>query len=372
MRKKTAKKEVSGPGAARWVRELLAWFEANQRSMPWRARRVPYAIWISEIMLQQTQVDTATPYYRAFMRRFPNVKTLAAADQQDVLKAWEGLGYYSRARNLHKAAQHIVHEEGGRLPRSAGELVKLPGIGEYTAAAIASIAHGEPVPAIDGNVLRVMSRFRGNPGDIGKPETRTHIREYLARHIRRAPAGDFNQSLMELGALVCHPRHPLCNACPLRSHCVARREGAPERYPVKAASRPSPKRDAAAGILIRRGKVLMSQRPEELLLGGLWEFPGGWRDGREGLRDGAIRAIGDATGLRFEIGPCLCVVQHAFTHFRLTLRVYACRHVAGRLHPGPESQCLRWVAPGDIRKLPLTKATHKVLDAIGGLRGLDE
>jgi A/G-specific adenine glycosylase len=333
--------------------------------MPWRNQPEPYAIWISEIMLQQTQVDTATPYYKAFMRQFPNVKALAAAEPQDVLKAWEGLGYYSRARNLQSAARMLVAESGGQLPRGSAELRKLPGIGEYTAAAIASIAHGEPVPSVDGNVLRVVSRFRGSVEDVSKSETRAHIREYLARHIRRTRPGDFNQALMELGALVCRPRNPDCGACPLNRNCVARRERAPERYPVKTALRPPKKRDAVAGLLCRKGRLLMSQRPEGQLLGGLWEFPGGWRVGREGVASAAKRAIGETTGLRVELERRLCVVSHAFTHIQMKLHVYACRRVVGRTRMGPESQGLRWVAPREIRDLPLTKATHKVLAALG-------
>ncbi len=306
------------------------------------------------------------------MKRFPSVKALAGADLQDVLKAWEGLGYYTRARNLHAAAKQIVQEHHGRMPGNSEALRRLPGIGDYTAAAIASIVHGEPVPTVDGNVLRVMSRFLADSGDISKPAMRSRVAEYLREHIVQAPAGDFNQAMMELGALVCRPRNPRCEACPLRTDCKARKAGKTEKYPVKAASPKSPERVSFAGILYRRGNILLAQRREDQLLGGLWEFPGGWREGREKLSSGANRAIAESTGLGFTVGRRLAVVQHVFSHFRLTLHVFACQEAVGRTRAGAEAQRLRWISPGDIHDFPLTKTSHKVIAALGGLEMLDE
>jgi len=333
--------------------------------MPWRDRPTPYAVWISEIMLQQTQVDTVMPYFRRFMKRFPSLKRLATAREQDVLKAWEGLGYYTRARNLHRAAREVVAGRGGRLPRTAEVLRELPGIGEYTAAAIASIAYGEAVPTVDGNVLRVMARFRGLPGDITRPDVRREIRDVLAPYVPHDRPGDFNQAVMELGALVCRPRNPDCGNCPLRRNCVARRTGTTDRLPVKRASRSLPRREAVAGLIMRRGRLLLSQRTGDRLLGGLWEFPGGWREGRERLVDAARRALVDTTGLCCTPGQRLCAVQHAFSHFRLTLHVFECLHVTGRIRTRANS--LRWVHPDDIRNLPLTRTTLKVLEALHDL-----
>jgi len=350
--------------SAVWVRALLDWYRENQRSMPWRNRPTPYAVWISEVMLQQTRVDTVTPYYKKFLKRFPNVRRLAEASEQDVLKCWEGLGYYSRARNLHKSAKNVLRVHRGKLPSTASELRSLPGIGDYTAAAIASIAFGEATPCVDGNVLRVMTRFRGIEDDISKPDVRIAVRENLKRHICIDLPGDFNQALMELGALVCRPRNPSCEICPLKRNCIARREGSTEHIPAKSRKGPIPLRKAVAGVMRRNGKMLVSRRPTNQLLGGLWEFPGGQCGPRESLRSALLRSASETSGLSVQVGRQLCRVEHVFSHFRLQLHVFECGKCTGRVRRGNGSDALRWMTPPEIRRVPLSKVTLKVLEAI--------
>jgi A/G-specific adenine glycosylase len=350
-----------------WVKALLEWYHENRRSMPWRDRPTPYAVWISEIMLQQTQVGTVTPYYEKFLKCFPNVKRLADANEQEVLKSWEGLGYYSRARNLHKAARCVSRLHRGKLPSTALELQALPGIGEYTAAAIASIAFGQAAPSLDGNVLRVMARFRGIEDEIIKPAVRKAIKGDLERHIPTDKPGDFNQALMELGALVCRPRHPSCGTCPLKRNCVARRFGTTEQIPVKTRKGPIPRRKAVAGLILRNNKMLVSKRPVDQLLGGLWEFPGGQCQPRESLKTALSRTVAERSGLAIETARRLCTVEHTFSHFRLQLYVFECAKLPGRLKRGAGSDALRWMTPLDFRRLPLSKVTLKVMDAIESL-----
>ena len=228
-----------GPPPADWPVALAAWYRSHRRVLPWRQGPAPYRVWVSEIMLQQTQVATVVPYYRRFLRAFPSPRALARADLAKVLKLWEGLGYYSRARHLHRAAQVLVRERGGRFPRTAAALAELPGIGAYTAAAIASIAFGERVPVVDGNVLRVFSRYWGIADDVRSARTTERIRAQLQAAIRRTDsAADFNQGAMELGALVCRPRQPDCPHCPLAAGCVARRDGLTAVLPRRRPRRP--------------------------------------------------------------------------------------------------------------------------------------
>lgn len=345
-----------------WVRPLLRWFERHRRPMPWRDAPTPYAVWISEMMLQQTQVATATARFAPFVHRFPDVRTLAAASEQDVLKAWEGLGYYSRARNLHRAARHVVAHLGGELPNTAAALRELPGIGDYASAAIASIAHGEPVPAVDGNVLRVMARFRGSRSDIARPATRKALYAFLLPAIRRVDPNAFNQSLMELGALVCRPRAPRCDACPLATGCAARRAGLVQVLPVKSRPKPGPHHLMVIGVVRDdTGRLLLSRRPARGLLASLWEFPGGRPSAGETPARALGRVLRECTGLRVRAGKRLGEVKHAFSHFRITAPVYACRVSGGHLAPAGESVDLVWVTRAAIDAYPLTKVARDIL-----------
>ncbi len=350
---------------------MLAWYRRAKRDLPWRRTRDPYAIWISEAMLQQTRVETVIPYYERFLARFPSVQSLADAPVDGVLGEWSGLGYYSRARNLHRAAQDIVERFGGRLPDALDSLQSLPGIGRYTAGAIASIAFDRPAPIVDGNVARVLARLWALPGGVADPETRDALWTEAERLVRGAHPGDFNQALMELGAQVCTPRAPRCSACPVASDCRGHATGAPTRYPQRAA-RSAPRRlRAFAALITRRDRALAVRRPDEGLLGGLWELPG---EEFQAARQRAAARLAHArleerTGLRLEPLQRGGTVEVVFTHRHFALTVYLTRVVGGRLRPGafPEH---RWVAPWRLSSLPMATATRRALDvALENWRG---
>ncbi len=253
---------------------LLQWYQENQRTLPWRSDPTPYHVWVSEIMLQQTRVAAVLDYYRRFMDALPTVEALAAAEEDVLLKLWQGLGYYNRARNLQRAAKCIVEEHGGNFPKTYEELLRLPGVGEYTAGAIASIAFGQCVPAVDGNVLRVIARITADEGDITRPETKKRIRALIQDTMPRKLPGAYNQALMELGALVCLPNGaPNCEGCPVRELCAAREQGTTDRIPVKAPKAPRKAESRRVYLIFFGEKVALRRRPERGLLSRLWEFP---------------------------------------------------------------------------------------------------
>ena len=338
-------------------RRLLDWYDANRREMPWRDHPDPYAVWVSEIMLQQTRVDTVRGYFVRFLEAFPTVRTLAEAPEQAVLKKWEGLGYYSRARNLRRAAQ-ILMEQGGAWPRSAEAWATLPGVGPYTAAAIASICFGACEPVVDGNVIRVFARYLGWEDDFRTRLSREKLAAWLRPHVMRSPApGDFNQAMMDLGATVCTPRIPTCAVCPLRRSCQARREGRQTAYPVKPKSQAIPVRHSiAARVRDARGRVLFTQRVDEGLLKGLWELPSVEVTNSATGRD-AQRALRRLTGLRAARVRCVGTIRHAFSHFRLVMRVYELTEISGLLDTGRQPPA-RFAQPA---RLPLTTATRRAL-----------
>jgi len=302
---------------------LVTWFRANQRDLPWRRTKDPYHIWVSEIMLQQTRVDTVIPYFQRFISLFPTIGALAEADEADLLKAWEGLGYYSRVRNMQIAARTINEEYGGRMPDSREEIAKLRGIGPYTAGAVLSIAYGKPVPAVDGNVLRVMSRICLLYEDIAKPAARVQVEQLIEGIIPEDAAGDFNQSLMELGALICTPRSPKCGNCPVQSLCSAYAAGAVDELPVKSKAK-KPRCEELAAYIIEgtgehEGEVLLRRRPKDGLLARMWELP------NERLAFDAQRQFG--LDERFFMDA-----EHVFSHIRWQLKVYVCKdHEAGQV-----------------------------------------
>ena len=327
--------------------------------MPWRDHPDPYAVWVSEIMLQQTQVETVRGYFARFLEAFPTVAALAAAPLQQVLKAWEGLGYYSRARNLQKAAQTVV-ARGGALPRDAAGWSELPGVGPYTAAAISSICFGEGVPVVDGNVVRVFARYLGWDDDFGKPAARAKLAAWLLPNIAssRRP-GDFNQAMMDLGATVCVPRSPACEACPLSASCVARSTGRQADWPRKQTKKATPVRQAVA-VLVRdpSGRVLFVQRQEAGLLGGLWELPNTAVTRKPTVRS-ARAVLGELTGLSPRRVLRRGTVTHVFTHFKQLLHVFeACGCDGSPVSAGQRPR--RFAEPAD---LPLTTATRRVLAA---------
>ena len=334
---------------------LLRWYDQHKRDLPWRQTRDPYAIWVSEIMLQQTRVETVLPYYGKFLNRFPTVEALARAEVEEVLGAWSGLGYYRRARLLHQAARLIVKDEG-RVPEDAQQLRELPGIGAYTAAAIGSIAFGFVEPAIDGNVERVISRYLGIEADPKRGEARKQVKAGAGSLVYDRRPGDSNQALMELGATLCRPRGPLCSRCPLRSSCQARNAGNPEAFPV-ARSKPAPIRvRRQVAVVQNRGGVLLFRRPEASeILAGMWELPWVERD------DGVEREVrfADRYGGHWHIGESLGNVKHSITHRAFEIEVLSARLVGtGVVAAGEEAG---WFAPQDLENLPVSSLVRKVL-----------
>lgn len=346
------------------TRRVLRWYARHGRALPWRETRDPYAIWISEVMLQQTRVDTVIPYYRRFLFRFPTVQALAVAPLQEVLKAWENMGYYGRARNLYRAARIIAGEMGGTLPETVEELLRLPGIGRYTASAIGSIAFGKRVPALDGNVRRVVCRLFSIRTILSNPVTLKRIDEIARRLVPAKDPGAFNQGLMDVGATLCTPRSPNCGACPLTDLCLANRRGLQEALPVTARRAPPPHRDGLAALILdRQGRVLVVQRPPRGLLGGLWKLPGGDRRPDETFEEALKRTVREELGIRIEAGEELTSLHHTYTHFRMTLHAFSCRRRRGEPRAlGCES--FRWATPRVLQRLPLSRAYRKMLESL--------
>ena len=342
---------------------LLRWYRRERRDLPWRRTRDPYRVWISEAMLQQTRVETVIPYYERFLARFPDVGALAEAPLDDVLGAWQGLGYYSRARNLKRAAEQVMDRFDGALPDSAEALRELPGVGRYTAGAVASIAFDRAEPVVDGNVARVLARIHGLREDVKGPAGQTRLWEEAARLVRGRSPGDLNQSLMELGATLCTPRKPACPRCPARGVCAARASGDPESLPVNG-SRPRVRgMEAVAAWIERRGRALLVRRPEGGLLGGLWDLPGAELTPAERPAAGLRRALRELVGLEVGRPRRLGVVEHVFTHRRLRLHVYRCDDAAGRVRlAGFDAH--RWVS--SPTSLPSGNVTRKAIELVRG------
>jgi A/G-specific adenine glycosylase len=350
------------PGTVATV--LLNWMEASRRALPWRERRDPYSVWVSEIMLQQTRVETAAPYFERWMLRFPDIRSLAASTQEEVLKAWEGLGYYSRARNLHSAAQQVVAQFEGRLPRDRRLLMALPGIGPYTAGAILSLAFGLPQPALDGNTRRVLCRLYNVEEEASKASTQGLLWRLATQLVTQAPAGragDLNESLIELGALVCRPGRPECGICPLVRMCVAYSLGVQSERPVVAKRRAPPHFPAVAGVIWDAdGRLLLSQRHPTGLLGGMWGFPGSTVTELDALADSLKYALMEMVGIDVAVREVLLSFRHAYTHFSITLHAFRCELLAGIPRPIKCAQVV-WAAPGELERYPFPVTDRKVL-----------
>ncbi|TAK11224.1 MAG: A/G-specific adenine glycosylase [Anaerolineae bacterium] len=346
--------------ASPFSRKLTHWYKKHQRPLPWRGDPDPYAVWVSEIMAQQTRIDTVLPYFERWMKRFPSIAKLAAAPQRDVLAVWEGLGYYSRARNLHAAAQVVMAEHGGHLPADAAALRRLPGIGRYTAGAIASLAFGQDEPVVDGNVKRVLSRVFDVTEPVDAPAGERRIWALAAEHLPPGHAADYNQGLMELGALVCLPRAPRCGDCPLQSECRAFALGNQQERPLTKPKAAIPHWTVAAAVIqLRGGKVLLAQRPAGGLLGGLWEFPGGKQEDGETLPRALRREIKEELGVTVKIGAELGVFKHAYSHFRVTLHAFACTLEKGTPR-AIQAQKLVWAAPAELPEYPMGKLDRQI------------
>jgi A/G-specific adenine glycosylase len=344
---------------------LLEWYARHARRLPWREHPDPYRVWISEIMLQQTRVETVIPYFERWMVRFPDLASLAAASQQQVLAAWEGLGYYSRARNLQRAAQLVQADYAGSLPSDPAALRRLPGIGRYTAAAIASIAYGLDEPALDGNIRRVLSRVFNVDQPARSPLAERRLWDLAAANLPPGQAGAYNQALMDLGSLVCTPRDPACKDCPLASLCQAYALGLQAERPV-ATSRPAiPHYTVAAAVIQRDGHVLIARRPPDGLLGGLWEFPGGKLQPGETLASALQREIREELGVAIRVGEPLGVYRHAFTHFRVTLHAFRCALLDGEPR-NLEHTGLQWAAPAELSAFPMGKIDRQISNRLSG------
>lgn len=350
-------------------RALLSWYEGHRRDLPWRRTEDPYAIWICEVMLQQTQVATAVPFYERFLARFPDVETLAAASLDEVLKAWEGLGYYGRARNLHRAAQEVVTEHGGRLPDSYEGLLALPGIGRYTAGAIASIAFGRDEPVLDGNVVRVLSRLFAVEEDPQRTKVRSMLWDLATTLLPAGKASRFNQALMDLGATLCTPRALRCPSCPLARLCEAKRLSRQDEFPRPRKKKTIPHIEVAAGLVwdrprsSRGARLLITKRREDDMLGGLWEFPGGRREDGETLEECLARELAEELGIEVEIEAPFLTVKHAYSHFRITLTTFHCLHTAGEPRAIGCAEW-RWAAPRDLDRYAFARADRRIIAAL--------
>lgn len=337
---------------------LLHWYDEHRRDLPWRsapgAGADPYRVWLSEVMLQQTRVETVRPYFARWLERFPTLEALAAAPLDDVLKQWEGLGYYSRARNFHRAVREVAERYGGEVPGDPEAFRGLPGVGRYTAGAVMSIAFGREEPLVDGNVRRVFARWT----DAAEPAD-AELWSLAAALVRGGRPGDLNQALMELGATVCVPRAPRCGACPVRGWCGAYARGTQEERPAPRRAKPTPHEDTASAVVEHEGRLLLVRRPVDARLGGMWAFPAAVRRPGEAVAAAAERAVREGLGTEVRAGGELGRVAHAFTHVRVTYHAVRCEWVGGE----PRAlgcDAWAWAGAGELEAYALPVAQRKI------------
>ncbi len=339
---------------------LIQWYSRHHRQLPWRETDDPYRIWVSEVMLQQTQIKTVLPYYQNFLRDFPDVKALANRNLQKVLKAWEGLGYYARARNMHRAAKVILEQHAGKFPDSWETLRELPGVGDYIAAAVLSIAFNQPYAVVDGNVKRVLSRFYEISEPVNKSSSYKTFKKAADGLLDHRFPGIFNQALMELGATVCKPKNPDCNHCPVRSRCRANQTDRVGQFPKRIKTPKTPLYNIAVGVVYKNNHMLITRRKPEGLLGGLWEFPGGKVGKHESPEQACAREIKEEVNLSVAVTGHIAQVKHAYTHFKILMEVFSCRYVSGEVKlKGPVD--FRWITLREIDQYPFPKANHKFI-----------
>lgn len=355
-----------------FVPALLEWYQINARDLPWRSCHSPYCIWVSEIMLQQTQVDTVIPYFNRWMDVFPDIKSLSEADEHLVLSLWEGLGYYSRGRNLLKAARIITEKLDGQLPMTMKALQKLPGIGRYTAAAIASIAFNLDVAAVDGNIRRVISRLF----DITEPARSTlgerKIWSLAQANLPSGQASEYNQAMMDLGASICLSKNPKCADCPISASCLAFQRGVQENRPIQKPRKAIPHLTVTAGIIRQDSRVLLAKRPSGGLLGGLWEFPGGTLEESDLNLEACLkREIMEELGIQIYVGSAFGTFKHAYTHFKITLHAFLCFPATGEVPQPLEADGLAWVTLKELEDYPMGKVDRLIARKIMK-DGLDE
>ncbi len=338
--------------------KLIDWFRAEQRDLPWRKAYDPYAVWVSEIMLQQTQVKTVLPYFDRWMARFPNLQTLAEADEDSVLKHWEGLGYYSRARNLWKAAKQVAD---GPIPDSVEELKKLPGIGDYTAGAIASIAFQKDDPLVDGNVIRVLSRLNDFHGNVS--ENRDYFWKTAKESLPAGQARDFNQGLMELGALICTPKNPKCEVCPIKEDCLAYQRGTVNEVPNLGKRAAKERITVAIAVIKKDGKIYIQKRPDGGLMAGLWEFPGGKVEEGEAIEAALEREIQEELAIRIKEVKPIMVIKHSYTRFAVELHCFSAEYESGKLALGAAVEG-KWVRLNELSSYAFPAANVKLIERL--------
>jgi len=338
-------------------KKLLRWFEKNGRDLPWRKTRDPYAIWVSEMMLQQTQVATVIPYYKNFLKTFPTVRHLARADLSKVLKVWEGLGYYTRARNLHRASQIVLNHFHGRIPDTLKDLLGLPGIGRSTAGAILSFAYNREEPILDGNVKRVLSRLFAVSGHPVRGKTEGLLWKISESLIPKGRSNPFNQALMDFGSMLCTPKDPQCSFCPLQKLCRGYLSGKPERYPLRTIKKPIPHRIAISAVIQKNGKVLLHQRPLKGLLGGLWEFPNWPIKTKENLNHQMRENAKVGFELKVKIKSYLGTFHQTYSHFKLTLHIYHCQS-------SNSNKRGKWISIKNLDQLAMPKIHRRIANVL--------
>jgi A/G-specific adenine glycosylase len=346
---------------------LVAWFDRNCRDLPWRMNRDPYRIWVSEVMLQQTQVATVIPYFERFLRTFPDVCSLAQADEQDVLRQWEGLGYYRRAKHLHQAARRLMENHRGKLPNDPIVWQELPGVGRYILGAVLSQAFGRRMPIVEANSQRVLCRLLGQRGDPKSGPVKRWLWQTAENLLPNRRPGDFNQALMELGSQVCTVTSPKCTECPLRRFCVAHRNDLHHTIPLRKAA-PNSANIYEVAVVVRKGKcVLLAQLPEGGRCAGMWEFPHAELQPNESLPHGGRRVLRALTGLRAKIGSELLTLRHMVTRYRITLTGVEARHVGGRFHSSTYVTGI-WVLPEELESYPVSSSQRKLARIVTVLR----
>jgi A/G-specific adenine glycosylase len=352
--------EISPQEIRRFQSHLLNWFAEKQRPLPWRETRDPYRIWVSEVMLQQTQVKTILEYYPKFIDRFPTLEDLSRTDLADVLKYWEKMGYYARARNLHQAAQKVVQDFAGKIPENYPEFRGLPGVGEYIAAAVLSLAFGQPFAVVDGNVKRVLARRFLLETPVNQSSAKRAFQNLADLLLAREQPANFNQAIMELGALICRPQNPLCAECPVQTGCRAFETGRQTEFPVSVKPKPVPHYHLAAGIIFLGEKMLIVKRPAAGLLGGLWEFPNERLQPNEQPEPACRRILQELTGLEVELKTFVTQIKHAYTHFKITMEIFRGDWIRGEVNlNGPAD--FRWIKPSEMTDFAFTGATHKFM-----------
>ncbi|OGW86023.1 MAG: A/G-specific adenine glycosylase [Omnitrophica bacterium RIFCSPHIGHO2_02_FULL_46_11] len=346
---------------SQFQKRLISWFLKHQRPLPWRVHGNPYRIFVVEVMLQQTQMNTVIPYYKRWLKVFPNVGTLSRAPLDQVLKLWEGLGYYTRARNLHKASKIIVTKFGGKIPSDLETLQSLPGIGRYTAGAIASIAFQKPVSLVDGNVMRVLSRVFHIRKDIKKPDTQKLMYQIAKTLIPEKNPGIFNQALMELGSLVCVPEIPKCPACPIKNLCLAYQKGDQSKLPIRSKTVEVKEIEMVVGILAKNGKFLIRRRPNRGIWGGLWEIPGTMRLPYQKPEEALKEEFKSAFGISIAIVKKVPPFEHRFTHRKALIRPFQIKALSNGRGKQAQTGPVRWVDQKSLNKLSFPVPHQKIL-----------